>query len=188
MKLMKQSTEIVNDTVKLYRDAYYMGPKTADGKMRDLGLFSRDCLRLSHAACEVMRQRGFDAVVQAGTAKWMCSDEEEFAYECDHWVAEHRSTIEKDGIGSVFILNLGVLPEMHAWALCESEQIIVDVPAMFIPEIAADIGLSWRRRRPSPVVRADRLPKGVVYQANDLATRVAEYASQQEAFKSKVFS
>lgn len=182
-RLMKQSQEIVNETIRLYRDSYYHGVKSPEGKMKDLGLFSRDCMRLSHAACEVMRLHGFDATVQAGTAKWMCSDEQEFAYECDHWVAEHGSLIDQAGIATVFILTLGVLPEMHAWALCESEQVIVDIPAMFIPEVAADLGLSWNRPRPSPVVNADKLPPGTIYQANDIATRLAEYISHQEAFK-----
>jgi len=134
------NTFLVDQVLAQYRDHYYPEP-LRNGKM-NLNLLACDCLRLSIAACDVLKSMGVSACVFAGSARWMVNSG--FEYEYRYSRSEHRKRLHEQA-------KAGKLPDIHCWAVTGSDySLLVDPAAVFFPELMpVKYQETWQGARPT---------------------------------------
>src|ERR1700740_1692326 len=99
------------------------------------------CLYWSLTLMGVLLQRGYRALIQAGSLYWPIVPPGEddgkspthFSYEWSPWREESRVA-----------LKLGLLPEIHVWVGLPDQNELLDFSTKFFPQQAAQEGLLWR--------------------------------------------
>ena len=123
------------------------------------------CLYWSLALMGVLLQRGYRALIQAGSMSWpiVPPDQDDgkasthFSYEWSPWREESQAA-----------LKLGLLPEIHVWVGLPDQNELVDFSTKGFPQQAAKEGLVWRTPRPPDFLWCgpSDLPEGVIYRPN----------------------
>jgi hypothetical protein len=120
------------------------------------------CLYWSLTLMAVLLERGYRALIQAGSMSWPIVPRREddgkipthFSYECSPWRAESQAA-----------LGLGLLPEIHVWVGLPDQNQLLDFSTKFLPKQAAQEGLVWRTPPPPDFLwcSPSELPDGVIY-------------------------
>jgi hypothetical protein len=125
------------------------------------------CLYWSLALMGVLLERGYRALIQAGSLSWPIvlpghddgKSPTQFSYEWSPWREESQAA-----------LKLGLLPEIHVWVGLPDRNELLDFSTKYLPEQAAKEGLVWRTPQPPDFLWCgpSELPEGVIYKP-DLA-------------------
>lgn len=120
------------------------------------------CLYWSLTLMGVLLERGYRALLQAGSLSWPIvppgqddgKHPTHFSYEWSPWREESQAA-----------LKLGMLPEIHVWVGLPDKNELVDFSTKFLPEQAAQEGLVWRTPHPPDFLWCgpSDLPDGVIY-------------------------
>lgn len=130
------------------------------------------CLYYAKHVQNILREHGYNAVIQAGSLQWPCIRPEDddgvspthFAYMWD-----------PDNITSKFAVASGMLPEMHCWVGIIDTQEIVDFSVRFLKNAAVASGVKWTADNPPEYLwcNVENIPENVVYRPNRDATLYA---------------
>lgn len=129
---------------------------------------SRACLYWASITVEILCKHDFSAVLQAGTMMWPKIRPEQDDGKC----STHFSYIFENIRPPI----PNVLPEMHVWAGILDTQEIVDLTTRYLPEQCERIiNEDWSGDLPPEFLWCSirDLPKGVIYEANPIATLMA---------------
>ena len=120
------------------------------------------CLYWSLTLMGVLLERGYRALIQAGSLSWPIVPPGEddgnspthFAYEWSPWREESQAA-----------LKLGMLPEIHIWVGLPDQNELLDFSTKFLPKQAAIEGLLWRTSNPPDFLWCgpSELPDSVIY-------------------------
>jgi len=125
---------------------------------------SASCFFFAIHGLQVLKQRGFRALLQAGTCSWprIRKDQD------DGKVMTHFSyTWSPEDARSRAADQLGIMKEVHIWVALPDEMMIVDFTAGLFPEQAMKLcGMDWPGDLPPKYFwgTSEKLPTGVVYQ------------------------
>ncbi len=100
---------------------------------------SRQCVRWAFATAMALRKRGYHACVNAGSAAFRLNDLEGMQQAGNQ--IEYCWQTARDEFG--LWLDLGILPEMHAWAVLPREKLIVDLTVRYREDLAKDYGIEF---------------------------------------------
>jgi len=138
------------------------------------------CLYFAAFTVDEIRQRGAEAIVQAGSMQWpmirnedddgICSTHFSFMWNCKR---EELSDLENERLERVIRVGNISLPEMHVWAAIPETQEFIDFTVSFLPEQAEEVGFKWTASRPPDFLWTAALPPRVVYRPNPDATQLA---------------
>jgi len=128
------------------------------------------CLYWSLALMGVLLDRGYRALIQAGSLSWpivMPGEDDgksstHFSYEWSPWREESKAA-----------LKLGLLPEIHVWVALPDQNELLDFSTKYLPQQAAQEGLIWRTPHPPDFLWCgpSELPDGVIYKPDMQAIR-----------------
>lgn len=106
---------------------------TQDMRASGVDNIERRCLHWSALAIRRLREHGCNAIIQAGSAEWMCLEPDWMVGY--HWEPDHPASL-------VAMLTCGI-PELHAWVADVDAQEIIDFTTPFVPIITAQMGFDW---------------------------------------------
>lgn len=143
------------------------------------------CLYWGIAAEKALREHGYYACINGGTASWQANDQPEpLATHVGHfWQDLSDQTIH------ALFLHRGILPEMHCWAALPHEGVIFDPTTAWVKDLADESGIPWTNPEPPESFWCDveTLPDGWMYVADRRATVLAyQLADKMLALKSLV--
>ena len=134
------------------------------------------CFYMTLAGLFVLRNEGYDPLIQAGNMSWPIVKPEN-----DDGVSPtHFSFMwSPNELASQLAVIEGRMPEFHAWIALRPTTII-DFSTSYLPEVCKEtIGLPWGTERPPDFLWTDDLPAGVYYEALPDATRFVMMKVQQ---------
>lgn len=108
------------------------------------------------------------AELRAGTACWRFN-----AHDDGHTPTHFSYVWDPDSPLSRAMLERGLLPEMHCWVSIPRTGEVVDLTTRYLVFRAAQAGMKWTAPEPPPFLWTDKLPDGVIYAADTLATTFA---------------
>lgn len=126
----------------------------------------RDCLMWSYAAAKTLRDHGYRACINAGSAWFRMNREAEgpdaFSYE---W--QQGSTLQE-------LLELDHLPEIHCWAVVPFMGLIFDPTTGYLPGLVKEKGYEWQMPIPPDMLWCEAgQTEDFIYAADELATLYA---------------
>ncbi len=134
----------------------------------------KQCLRWALAAVLSLEKHGIHACINAGTANFQANDmpEPHPTHVGYFWQDEDDDTIQR-------YLQLGILPEMHCWAVVPSLNMIVDPTTQFLPHIAAEKRIPWTKPYPPEWFWGMSPPTGWCYTPHERACLLAADLAMQ---------
>jgi hypothetical protein len=115
-----------------------------------------------------------DTRLRAGSMCWPCVAPSED----DGKSPTHYSYVwDPDDPLSQAALAAGIMPELHAWIEIPDTHEIIDLTTRYLMSRATRAGLKWSASPPPPYLwtTRDKLPEGVIYRADPVATRFVVY-------------
>lgn len=134
------------------------------------------CLWWARATTIVLRQAGFNAQIQAGTALWRIVDDKD-----DDGVSpNHFGYVFETKMENIRRLASGMMPEMHCWVGIltpeDESPILVDLTTSYWPErCQVLLGRNWTAKHPPKYLWApiDDIPYDCRYTPDFSATHMA---------------
>ena len=107
------------------------------------------CLLYAMAVVDFLSAEGVYTILQAGTCLWRClprDQDDGDAQTLTHFGYDWKNN---DPVITKQRLSMGMLPEMHVWAACPGESLLIDAATRHFPGQCKQLtGMEWRSPRP----------------------------------------